>query len=83
MGHFWIAPFFLENTDDTDKRLVQTFHIYGFNPKIMLFNNVLGQSQAKHILSQALSQSRLSHAYLFYGPESIGKSYWQRNLQKL
>jgi len=39
----------------------------------MLFNNVLGQGQAKHILSQALSSSRLSHAYLFYGPESIGK----------
>jgi DNA polymerase-3 subunit delta' len=39
----------------------------------MSFTNVLGQSQAKHILSQALSQSRLSHAYLFYGPESIGK----------
>ena len=49
------------------------FIIYGFNPKIMLFNNVLGQGQAKHILSQALSSSRLSHAYLFYGPESIGK----------
>ena len=39
----------------------------------MSFNNVLGQGQAKHILSQALSSSRLSHAYLFYGPESIGK----------
>jgi len=39
----------------------------------MSFDNVLGQGQAKHILSQALSHSRLSHAYLFYGPESIGK----------
>ena len=39
----------------------------------MLFDKVLGQSQAKHILSQALSKSRLSHAYLFYGPKSIGK----------
>ena len=39
----------------------------------MSFSNVLGQGQAKHILSQALSQSRLSHAYLFYGPDSIGK----------
>ena len=39
----------------------------------MSFNNVLGQGQAKHILSQAISSSRLSHAYLFYGPESIGK----------
>ncbi len=39
----------------------------------MSFDNVLGQGQAKHILNQALSSSRLSHAYLFYGPESIGK----------
>ena len=39
----------------------------------MPFSNVLGQSQAKHILGQALTHSRLSHAYLFYGPESIGK----------
>ncbi|MDH5763587.1 MAG: DNA polymerase III subunit delta' [Nitrospinota bacterium] len=39
----------------------------------MSFSNVLGQGQAKHILSQALSHSRLSHAYLFYGPDSIGK----------
>lgn len=39
----------------------------------MLFDNVLGQGQAKHILSQALTSNRLSHAYLFYGPESIGK----------
>jgi DNA polymerase-3 subunit delta' len=62
-----------KNTDYAANRLVQTFHIYGFNPKIMSFTNVLGQGQAKHILSQALSSSRLSHAYLFYGPESIGK----------
>lgn len=39
----------------------------------MLFDRILGQSQAKHILSQALSRSCLAHAYLFYGPESIGK----------
>ena len=63
----------LKSTKYTINRLVQTFHIYGYYPKIMLFDNVLGQGQAKHILGQALSQSRLSHAYLFYGPESIGK----------
>ena len=39
----------------------------------MPFSNVLGQGQAKHILGQALTNSRLAHAYLFYGPESIGK----------
>jgi DNA polymerase-3 subunit delta' len=61
------------DTDDAPNRLAQTFHIYGFNPKVMSFSNVLGQGQAKHILSQALTHSRLSHAYLFYGPDSIGK----------
>lgn len=65
--------YFSENTDLAVNRLVQTFYIYGYYPKIMLFDNVLGQGQAKHILSQALSKSQLSHAYLFYGPESIGK----------
>jgi len=39
----------------------------------MAFNRVLGQDQAKHILSRALSGNRLSQAYLLYGPESIGK----------
>ena len=39
----------------------------------MSFNRILGQGQAKHILSQALSGNRLAQAYLFYGPESIGK----------
>ncbi len=41
----------------------------------MPFERILGQGQAKHILSQALSRSRLSHAYLFYGPESVGKKF--------
>ncbi len=39
----------------------------------MSFERILGQSQAKHILGRALSRDRLSHAYLFYGPESVGK----------
>lgn len=39
----------------------------------MAFNRVLGQDQAKQILSRAISGNRLSHAYLLYGPESIGK----------
>lgn len=48
----------------------------------MSFTNVLGQGQAKHILSQALSRSRLSHAYLFYGPESIGKKLLAQEFAK-
>ncbi len=39
----------------------------------MSFENILGQDQVKHILSNSLSKNQLAHAYLFFGPESIGK----------
>ena len=39
----------------------------------MSFNTILGQDQPKQILSRALEQGSIAHAYLFYGPESIGK----------
>jgi DNA polymerase-3 subunit delta' len=39
----------------------------------MAFEIILGQPQAKHILQRALAHGSLSHAYLFYGPESVGK----------
>ncbi|MFQ5482697.1 MAG: hypothetical protein ACE5ER_08055, partial [Nitrospinaceae bacterium] len=39
----------------------------------MPFTGVLGQTQAKQILFRAANQSSLPHAYLFYGPESVGK----------
>lgn len=39
----------------------------------MAFDDILGQTQPIHILRQALTHGNLSHAYLFYGPESIGK----------
>ncbi len=34
---------------------------------------LIGQERAEAILARALSQDRLSHAYLFVGPESTGK----------
>ena len=39
----------------------------------MLFKSILGQSQPKKILTNALQNSSVAHAYLFYGPESVGK----------
>lgn len=39
----------------------------------MSFHTVLGHDQAKNIIQRALENSSVSHAYLFYGPESIGK----------
>ena len=43
------------------------------NVFIMSFNSILGQSQPKKILTNALQNSSVAHAYLFYGPESVGK----------
>jgi DNA polymerase III subunit delta' len=39
----------------------------------MSFKSVLGQFQPKKILTNALQNSSVAHAYLFYGQESIGK----------
>lgn len=39
----------------------------------MAFTRVLGQDLAKQIIGKALKNHSVAHAYLFYGPESIGK----------
>ncbi|GAB4335448.1 MAG: DNA polymerase III subunit delta' [Desulfobulbaceae bacterium] len=38
-----------------------------------LFEDVLGQQKATGLLSRALEGNRLAHAYLFSGPEGVGK----------
>jgi len=40
----------------------------------MPFNNVVGQKQAKQFLLKALERDRLGHAYLFSGPDGVGKT---------
>lgn len=39
----------------------------------MSFKSILGQSQPKKILTNALQNSSVAHAYLFYGPDGVGK----------
>lgn len=39
----------------------------------MAFNRIFGQDQPKKILKNALQNSSIAHAYLFYGQESVGK----------
>lgn len=39
----------------------------------MNWNEIIGHDRPKKILGEALSRSRLPHAYLFYGPDAIGK----------
>lgn len=39
----------------------------------MAFSNVIGQKKVKKILSRAIEQQQVHHAYLFYGDSGIGK----------
>lgn len=39
----------------------------------MTWSRVIGQERTKHALLSALRAGRLSHAYLLYGPEGVGK----------
>jgi DNA polymerase-3 subunit delta' len=39
----------------------------------MAFRDILGQEHAVSLLHKALVSTRLSHAYLFYGPTGVGK----------
>lgn len=39
-----------------------------------MFERVIGQEKAKQILTRAISGGLLSHAYLFTGPEGVGKT---------
>ncbi|HAP66506.1 MAG TPA: DNA polymerase III subunit delta' [Nitrospinae bacterium] len=39
----------------------------------MSFNNILGQERAKKILINSLIKGNISHAYIFAGPEEVGK----------
>jgi len=40
----------------------------------MAFSAILGQTKALTLLSRALKSSRLAHAYLFAGPDGVGKT---------
>ncbi|PIQ95933.1 MAG: DNA polymerase III subunit delta' [Nitrospinae bacterium CG11_big_fil_rev_8_21_14_0_20_56_8] len=49
----------------------------------MPLSYILGQEQPKHILKKALEFGSLPHAYLFYGPESVGKKLTAIELAKI
>jgi DNA polymerase-3 subunit delta' len=39
----------------------------------MSWNSVIGQQRVKQLLQKSLASKRVAHAYLFYGPEGVGK----------
>lgn len=48
----------------------------------MSFKDIVGQEEAKRILQSAIKNNRLSHAYLFVGPEGVGKRLTAKTLAK-
>jgi DNA polymerase-3 subunit delta' len=48
-----------------------------------LLDKVKGQETAVNILSSQLKSGELSHAYLFVGPEGVGKEFLAREFSKL
>lgn len=39
----------------------------------MTWSDVINQKRAREVLTRGVSQDRVAHAYLFYGPDGIGK----------
>ncbi len=39
----------------------------------MSWSSIIGQERVKSLLKRTLQSGQIAHAYLFYGPEGIGK----------
>jgi DNA polymerase-3 subunit delta' len=39
----------------------------------LCFKNLLGHDKAKSLLQKAVAKNKISHAYLFRGPDGVGK----------
>ena len=48
----------------------------------MSFNRVLGQNRPKEIILKAINNNRIPHAYLFSGPDGVGKDAFAIELAK-
>lgn len=49
----------------------------------MGLDNIIGQKRVKDILSRAFRNQRLTHAFLFHGPEGVGKEATALELAKM
>lgn len=52
-------------------------------PPAILWPRVIGQARVKRVLLSALRTGRLAHAYLFHGPEGVGKDAMAFELARL
>ncbi|MFN3480562.1 MAG: DNA polymerase III subunit gamma/tau [Thermodesulfovibrionales bacterium] len=48
----------------------------------LTFSDLIGQETISHILSNAISQGKIAHAYLFSGPRGVGKTSSARILAR-
>ncbi len=39
----------------------------------MIFDDILGQERVKHVLTESVSADKIGHAYLFHGPDGVGR----------
>ncbi|GAB6190328.1 DNA polymerase III subunit delta' [Desulfocastanea catecholica] len=49
-------------------------------PPFLCFTQLLGQDKAKRMLSRSLAAGRVPHAYIFKGPEGVGKRLFARGV---
>ena len=47
-----------------------------------MFKDIVGQERAIEFFRSAVNRQRLAHAYLFLGPQGVGKTMLARNLAK-
>lgn len=52
----------------------------GSSDQILCFSKVFGQDKAKKLVSRTLVSGRMAHAYLFHGPDGVGKSLFARGV---
>lgn len=49
----------------------------------MSFENIIGNEQVKNTLNKIIEQNRLSHSYMFIGPEGVGKTLFAKEFAKM
>ncbi len=49
----------------------------------MIFDNIIGNDKVKELLINTIENQKLSHSYMFIGPEGIGKKIFAKQFAKM
>lgn len=49
----------------------------------MAFENIIGNEQVKNTLNKIIEQDKISHSYMFIGPDGIGKTLFAKEFAKM